>query len=131
MPAQHPLDDRFLGPQDLAEIRAAVQKLNKTRERRNAPRRSYRVTQLIAPYDGTTLPLPGTFCPVRCRDISQSGVSFVLPDRPAFDHVVVALGTPPDLLYLTAKVVRSWRPAALRGDWEVGCRFLRKVRLSV
>jgi hypothetical protein len=75
-------------------------------ERRGTSRYPFEIVQWIAPYDGSTIPAEADFFPVRCRDLSRSGFSFVTSDRPAFSSLVVILGEPPDLMHVEAEVAR-------------------------
>jgi len=113
---------------EFAELQEAVQQLDgNPKDRRAVQRRKYSFVQAIAPFDGVELPKRTMFCPIRFHDLSTTGVSFVLPVPPPFEYLVVALGKPPQLLYLAARVVRSIRCFQSRGDFLVGCRFVRKV----
>jgi len=95
-------------------------------ERRRAERFAYNVVQSMAPFDGTNLPKKVAFCQVYIHDLSTTGISFLLPQPPDFEYVVVALGKSPTITYLTARVVNH-RPAK-KGVF-VGCAFLAKVEL--
>ena len=84
--------------------------------KRSSPRRRYAYRQLVAPMVDGVLPNRGQFSEVPFRDISAGGVSFVIDHRPAFDMVVLALGCPPNLHYVTARIVKITEepsPAAL------------------
>lgn len=84
-------------------------------ERRDSPRHPFRVLQWIAPYDGSGFPDESKFFPVRCRDLSQSGFSFVVSEKPDFPTLVVSLGEAPKQTNLTAEIVRCHRVRLLGG----------------
>ena len=73
-------------------------------DRRNRPRQSYPYHQLVAPMDRGELPGRDKFKHTPCHDISSGGFSFVSATPPTSDCFVVALGNPPDLIYLAAQV---------------------------
>lgn len=97
---------------------------------RRSPRHEYRFPQLIAPYEGEKLPERGDFYEVDCRDLSSGGIALYLSRPPMFETLVVALGRPPQLRYVTAKVARV-EPIKEEGQdlYVVGCRFTGKVAL--
>jgi hypothetical protein len=72
------------------------------------------------------------FQQVLCHDISSGGFSFILPHPPEFDSIVVALGMPPNVTYLSGQIVHS---RATNPDGQslyiVGCRFLGRVQLDI
>ncbi len=74
-------------------------------ERRLKPRRPFPYRQNLAFMTGSSCPREDDFIEVRCRDIAAGGFSFVSPQRPDSDRLVVALGSPRHLTYLTARVV--------------------------
>ena len=84
-------------------------------ERRGASRRPFRVLQWIAPYDGSAFPDKSEFFPVRCRDLSQSGFSFVVSEMPDFPSLVVSLGEPPNQTHMVAEIVRCHKVKLLGG----------------
>ncbi len=83
---------------------ASGRRLTET-ERRIKPRRPFPYVQNIAYITGSTYPVEGDFFKVRCRDIAAGGFSFVCPILPHGEELVVALGSPRHLTYLTARVV--------------------------
>ncbi len=96
--------------------------------RRSSPRREFRYRQLIAPMSGDTVPAENCFFSVLCEDISAGGISFYLDKRPAYDHIIVALGHAAAMTYFRARIVRitnqslDGRPSHL-----IGCRFVGRV----
>jgi hypothetical protein len=50
------------------------------------------------------VPEQTAFFPVKCHDLSTRGFSFIAKRRPQFASLVLALGTPPDVIYLAAEV---------------------------
>lgn len=115
---------------------------------RRAPRYQFDVLQWIAPYDGNGLPDKSDFSPVRCRDISKTGFSFIVPERLDFPILVVSLGEPPNQMHMVAEVMYCHKVRFLGGrhiemvdeedDYDdenvpgnraflVGCRFKDRV----
>ena len=111
-------------------------------EGRRAPRYQFTVRRWIAPYDGSNYPDKSEFFPVRCRDLSRSGFSFVMSKEPEFSDLVISLRKPPNRLRVTAEVtwcrtirllggvrVKMTDDAKDQGDdaFLVGCRFKRRL----
>ncbi len=99
-------------------------------EVRSSPRRAYPYRQLVAAQKPGVSPDRLTFEEVQFHDISAGGVSFRLTNRPTFDAVVLALGVPPNVHYISARIVNvsefdeDGRPA-----YHVGCRFLERLHV--
>ena len=93
-------------------------------ERRLKPRRPFPYCQNIAYMASNAYPVEDEFFEVRCRDIAAGGFSFVGPTPPESDRLVVALGSPRHLTYLTARVVHVTQ---LMEDGKsvylVGCQY--------
>jgi len=93
-------------------------------ERRTSPRRAYPYQQRIAPIIGKAMPAQEKFFEVDCNDISASGFSFACTTPPACDALVVELGVPPKLHYMTAEITHITRSEGdVRGAFLVGCRY--------
>ena len=75
-----------------------------TKERRCISRKPFGVVQRIAQAAGRKVPEQATFFPVKCRDLSTRGFSFIVKRRPQFKSIVLELGTPPDEIYLAAEI---------------------------
>ena len=76
------------------------------------------------------MPSPRDFFEVDCRDISASGIAFVLDRSPSFESLVVALGRPPSVKHFTTRVVRvAQMEQDGRTRYLVGCRFLGRVQV--
>jgi hypothetical protein len=101
-------------------------------ERRRRPRRSYPFPQMVAPMRGDRLPGSEEFFFVTCNDISVEGFSFLTPRPFPAEALVVALGTPSKLTYLTAQIVHVNR-AQHRGQlvYMVGARYSGRARYEV
>jgi len=96
-------------------------------DRRSDDRRSYECSQLVAPYDGGTIPGQDEFRQERCNDLSASGFSFICGRRPATSKVVVALGQVPFLFYI-ADIVHVHEVETEHGhEFFVGCSFVNRV----
>ena len=72
--------------------------------RRRERRRSFLSSQRIAPRRGPGVPDESQFFEVPCHDLSRGGFSFFAPNRPDFDSLAVAVGTPPEGIYKAAQV---------------------------
>jgi hypothetical protein len=97
-------------------------------ERRGRQRRSFPRVQFIAPLVDGRMPQESTFREVQCHDLSARGFSYLTPRPPECTHLVVGLGTPPTLLYLTAEVKHY--STVLHGDqsvYLVGCLFTGRM----
>jgi PAS domain S-box-containing protein len=99
-------------------------------EQRRSFRRQYRYRQSIAPITQGAMPSRREFFEVDCRDISASGIAFVLDHSPNFESLVVALGRYPAVKHFTARVVRvAQMEQDGRTRYLVGCRFLGRVQV--
>ena len=74
-------------------------------ERTRQPRRSFNFPQSIAPYSGGLFPSTNEFYDVQGCDISTDGFSFLVPERPQFEMLVVALGTRSRRTLVSARVI--------------------------
>ncbi|HVX62073.1 MAG TPA: diguanylate cyclase [Pirellulales bacterium] len=131
----------FIDPEWFAENRDILEQVEqqideeirtgKPVDRRNQPRRPFPTNQFIAPYAEGQMPTREMFRQVPCHDISAGGFSFLSPDPPDFEQFVVALGVPPNVTYLTAKVVHTTvtdsGPVPM---FLVGCRFTGRINLD-
>lgn len=88
------------------EVCQAVDRLSgsATTERRRCAREPFPVVQQVARATGQKVPEQSAFFPVKCRDLSTRGFSFVLKRRPQFTSLVLALDAPPEVIYLAAEV---------------------------
>jgi hypothetical protein len=94
-------------------------------ERRSSPRRDYPVAQKIAFCTAGSAPAPGSFFPVLCKDISATGIAFLLDRAPESETVVVDLGREPRITKVVCRIVRVL-PTDVGGrrKYLVGCRFI-------
>jgi hypothetical protein len=96
-------------------------------ERRTSARRKFVCWQLVAEYDGWSLPSQQDFRLHLCQDISAGGISFLADERPRNDQLIIALGTIP-FIFFHLRVVRVGRRTDLPDEpYQVGCRFVRRV----
>jgi hypothetical protein len=97
-------------------------------ELRASQRQTYGYHQHIAPLFGSKMPPRERFFQVHCRDISRGGFSFYLDGQPEFAELVVALGCPPTLIHVAARVVNV-KPAMHNGNvvFRVGCSFSHRI----
>lgn len=97
---------------------------------RQEERQPYRHQQSAAPYMQGQIPKPDMFQAVQCCDLSSGGVSYLTPDRPKSDMVVITIGDERNLVYKTARVVQV---AEVQGEEEfgrmfrVGCQFTGRL----
>jgi PAS domain S-box-containing protein len=98
------------------------------REQRASPRLGYGFRQQIAPIYGGAIPQKKDFRYVQCHDISRGGFSFYLNEPPDYEDLVIALGSPPQLNYLAARVTRVAEEERESGTvCVVGCRFTGRL----
>lgn len=122
-------------------------------ERRQERRQLFLSSQRIAPRRRAGVPDESEFVEVPCHDLSREGFSFFLSSPPDFDSLVVALGSPPETIYMAAEVAHCEEvlvypsgavqyvddPAGQLGDDDrggqpptpmivVGCRFTGRLR---
>jgi hypothetical protein len=91
-----------------------------------------RVTHLIAPYDNGRLPTRDQFQAYEGRDISSKGFSFAATSPPSFSSLVVAIGQPPKLTYLTARVANVAEAHENgRRYHRIGCAFTGRLHNSL
>jgi len=97
-------------------------------EQRDGVRRSFPYRQGIAPYVNDKMPEESDYVEVGFRDISAGGVSFLTPDKPDFEQVIIALGSGQNVTLVAAEVMHvdtTQRDGRLM--YLVGCRFLRRI----
>jgi len=117
------------GPEeDVAAMADAANQLSQ--EGRVSPRHDFPYRQQIAPLSDATRPTWGDFFEVRCSDISAGGISILCDEPPWFNDLVVALGRPPSVTHLAAKVVHVREEVRdARVIYQVGCRFVGRYYL--
>ncbi len=102
-----------------------------TGDRRQRTRRSFPYVQMIAPMIAGEMPEEHRFRPVRCRDISPSGFSYLSPTPPDFQDLMVALGGQSTTTYLAARVMHA---TIVERDnqvaYIVGCRYLSRAKIG-
>jgi len=98
-------------------------------DRRARSRCDYPYYQRIAPlHDDDDVPRPSSFQERKCHDISSRGFAFLTGQKPDYDRVVVAFGTPPTVVYLTADVRHATPKAGVSpAQFIVGCRYTGRV----
>jgi hypothetical protein len=131
--SSHASDSPSFSPTDLEAMRAAVRAArteDRGRNRRGSNRHKYPAAQLVAFHDEAQVPTTALFEGVRCHDLSTSGISFFLPDPPAFEYCTVVLGRPPALIYVKARVMHYSPYAGRAREWLIGCQFVCRVNVS-
>ena len=101
-------------------------------EKRATFRHSFGVEQRIAGLIDGQMPSPSDFETVRCIDISQDGIGFYQKTRPDYQELVVGLGIPPQVVYMTARVAHV-EMIELCGTlvFRVGCEFTGRAEWDV
>ena len=96
-------------------------------ERREGKRSKFVCVQLVAPYTGGAYPEQADFLHVECRDLSTSGFSFVTPQEPETERLVVALGRVPFQFFI-AEIVKC-NPIMVEEErlYRVGCHFRLRI----
>ena len=84
----------------------------------------------MAPYDGWAIPAPSAYVSVEARDLSPLGISFLSPERPASENVVLMLQSPSQAaIYVTARVVHCdegfWNR---KRQFMIGCEFTGRLK---
>ena len=99
-------------------------------DRRQRPRRSYPYRQRVAPVIGDVQPAIDDFREVKCNDISAGGFSYLDSVPPTSETLVVALGVPPKVTYMTAQVAYVTR-VDRDGErlFQVGCNYVHRADL--
>jgi PAS domain S-box-containing protein len=101
----------------------------KNSERRQRTRRQFPYVQMIAPLVAGHAPEEHHFRPVRCRDISPTGFSFLSPVPPDFQDLMVALGGESTTTYLAARVMHATIVERdNKAAYIVGCRYLSRAK---
>lgn len=97
--------------------------------RRDSRRQPYPRLQYIAALGEVRLPVAEDFEQILCHDLSPTGFSFLAPQPPSSERLVVALGDAP-YIYVTAAVVHQHR-LELQGETRhlVGCRFISRLSM--
>lgn len=111
-------------------IHTAIAEQPQTRgkaERRSGERLEFRCIQLLAPYDGETLPAQEDYSRVRCHDLSPSGFSYLADARPAAKKLVAALGRTPFRFFIAEVVNQRVVERDGRRKILVGCRFIGRI----
>lgn len=122
-----PVEIAALTTSDLAEKIPTTPEEREWFDRRGGARKGFETTQWLAPFTPGKAIRRESFREVRCRDISLGGFSFVLEEVPDFTEVIVALGSPPNVTYVRAKVVHVGKGTPHPGSFLVGCRFAERL----
>lgn len=109
-----------------SEASASVEREGPTEpaDGRKSPREPFLCVQMIGVAEKADLPSADSFHEITCENVSRGGIAFYLDHVPEFDQCVIALGRPPELTYLLARV------AHVDPVYRVGCQFLRKLTVN-
>lgn len=101
--------------------------LGTSEDRRRTTRRNFVCWQLVAEFNGVTLPAQEDFQLRLCQDISSGGVSFLSDERPRSEDLVIALGQIP-FIFFHVNFARAVRRRDLEGHpLLIGCRFIKRL----
>lgn len=97
------------------------------RERRRSPRHPFKTLQMYAEYDGENMPPTARFQHAKFHDISSTGISFVLPNKPTHARFILAIGIAP-FRFFEAELVHV-REISSNGEitYQLGCRLVRRI----
>jgi len=96
-------------------------------DRRGWSRKGFDASQWLAPYEPGRPIRRESFREVQCRDISGGGFSFILDEEPKFSEVIVALGVPPNVTYVRAKIMHVEKVSPGSDTFVIGCRFAERL----
>lgn len=91
---------------------------------RKSPRNPFLCTQMLGAVDEDHLPAVDELEQITCENVSCGGIAFYREGLPDFSECVIALGRPPELTYILARV------AHIDPVFRVGCQFLRKLAVD-
>jgi len=124
---------RPLTDSDSAEIRDIAAgmgvKIGST-DRRGLKRHAYPAVQPIAFFDGKTLPTRDMFEEVTCYNLSAGGVAFFWAEEPPTRQIVIGLGTPGKLTFLTARVAHVTPQHGEDKGFLIGCALTGRANIS-
>ena len=97
----------------------------KPSDRRMATRYAYAATHQLATCDENGVPPDESFIDIKCRDLSETGISFFAPSPPSSKNLVirVSIGNERHLMWVQAVHYRSITDAC-GPTYLVGCRFV-------
>jgi hypothetical protein len=92
-------------------------------------RYTYEAIQYFAEWDDAEpAPTLDQFSKVRCHDISVSGISFFLPEKPDFESAIISIGTGEKLMFMHIEVCQHKAVYMHREvSFLIGCRYLRRM----
>jgi hypothetical protein len=98
-------------------------------QRRVRDRHPFPCNQSIAFLTQQRMPYAKEFEQVRCRDLSEGGVSFYYEEPPPSNQLVLGLGLETNPSYFLCEV-RHWNKVrGAAGAFCIGCMFVRRVTL--
>ena len=112
------------------EMVSLTPEASRERENGNSTQRyQFTSTLPVAPWAvGDMFPADEEFQSVKCRDISAGGISFLWPDQPDFEHVVIAALCGDSTVYMVGQLVYS-RAVYMFDEvgYLVGCKFTKRI----
>jgi len=124
---------RPLTDSDSAEIRDILAGMGvriDSTDRRGSKRHAYPAVQPAAFFDGRALPTRDMFEEVTCYNISTGGVAFFWPERPPTRQIVIGLGTPSKMTFLTARVAHVTPQRDQGKGFLIGCVLTGRANIS-
>jgi len=98
-------------------------------QRRSRERHPFPCDQSVAFLINQRMPFAKEFEQVRCRDLSEGGVSFYYDEPPLCNQLVLGLGLENHPSYFLCDV-RHWsRVRGAPAAYCIGCKFVRRVTL--
>ncbi|EAQ81871.1 hypothetical protein [Blastopirellula marina] len=97
------------------------------RERRRSPRHAFQTIQMYAEYDGENMPPTSRFRHASFHDISSTGISFVLPNKPTHARFILAIGIAPFRFFEAELVHVREMESEGRMSYQLGCRLVRRI----
>ena len=113
--------------QDIETFKAAAELLGirvRGKDRRRAPRHRYEGTVSIGPYAGGRAAAQ-SLLPVRCKDLSGGGISFLFPRLEPQRLILVRLNAE-EPISLVARVVRQVPVDAFGFAYLTSCQFVAR-----
>jgi hypothetical protein len=127
MPKSDPMTDAEL----FTALHHALEELtalDTSTDRRLNSRRPFQCVQMLAPYDGITLPDQHAYTRSMFYDLSPTGFSYLADAPPETSLLVTALGRTP-FRFFVAEIVHERRVEHEgRRRILVGCRFVSRVQ---
>lgn len=111
----------------LHQALAELSRYDANAERRGNQRKPFRCVQLLAAYDGVSLPHQTDYAPVTFHDLSPGGFSYVADLAPQTRRLIAALGRTPFKFFVADMVNQRRITHDGQRKWLIGCRFVKRI----